>query len=306
MEVKWRRNHIAHAVGGMMLIHGGILETEKITNELILIEFSTIQCSPCLTKGKSPFLAYHCSEYVIENERLNKVSYNIYKGSQLIEGKNSAKIKYEGIYLFGGIDEEYNLKNDLYILKIGRKPCEWIKPKITSPIPPARINATLNFYNELNILILHGGRNDQLKKNIFFDIWLFDLENFFWIKAKTAPINPIERTEHCSIIYNNKMLILGGLNLKKYNPMDFLILNIDLHHDKEKERDILKDKEKKNKIEKGKISIEENNNDILGKLNTNVFSKRLIYFNNNFLLIYSIIIKIYIRRGNAQKIEIKK
>jgi hypothetical protein len=269
MEVKWRRNHIAHAVGGNMLVHGGILETEKTTNEIILLEFSTLQWTSCITKGKSPFLAYHCSELVLENERLNKVTYNIYKGSQLIEGKNSCKIKHEGIYLFGGSDEEYNINNDLYILKIGKKPCEWTKLKLTCASPPPRINATLNFYNELNLLILHGGRNDKLKNSILFDIWLFDLENLFWINANTAPSSPRERTEHCAIIYNNKLLILCGLNLKKYNPMDFFILNIDLHNDKNKEKEILKDIEKKNRIEKSKLSIEKNNNnDVLEKMIT--------------------------------------
>lgn len=271
MEVKWRRNHIAHTIGGVMLIHGGILENERITNELILLEYSTLKWSVCSSKGKSPYLAFHCSEFVLENEKTTKATYHIYKGSPMEEGKNYYKIKYEGIYLFGGIDEECNMKDDINILKIGRKPCEWIKPCIIGQSPPPRIHASLNFYHELNILIMHGGRNDKLKKSIFSDIWIFDLENYFWIKASTAPINPRERTEHSAILYNNKILILGGLNLRKFNPMDFFILNVDMHNNRMKEREILKDIEKKNKNEKSKVLNDQN---ILEGLSPKSLNKR--------------------------------
>jgi len=47
--------------------------------------------------------------------------------------------------------------------------------------------------------------------------------------------------------------------------MDFFILNIDMHNNKIKEREIYKDIEKKNKNEKSKMSINDNQN-ILGKL----------------------------------------
>lgn len=250
MEHFWRKNHVAHAIGNLMVLHGGILENGKITNDLAAIEFDTLKMNRLEYSGISPYLAFHCSDFVLDGEKTNNIYYNIYKGLKTQELKLVYRIKHEGIYFFGGLDEENNYRNDLYILKVGRKPLEWIQPKTNGISPSARILATLNFYQELNILILHGGRNDRLKQSIFSDIWVFDLENFKWIKAIAYPFNPKDRAEHSSVMFNNQLLILGGLNLKKYSSMDFFVVNADLYNNKFKEKEILKEMEYKNKTEK--------------------------------------------------------
>lgn len=255
--MNYRRNHIAHAIGPAMLIHGGVLENGKISNDIAILEFFNLKWNKLEYKGKSPFLAFHCSEVVIENVKTNIKNYHIYKGPNNTENKNGYKLKHEGIFFFGGFDEENNCKNDIYILKIGRKPLEWFNPKPNGIAPPPRIFAKMNFFEELNILIVHGGRNDLLKKSVFNDFWIFDLENFKWIKANINPYTPKERSEHCSIIHKNLLLILGGTNLNKYNSMDFFIVNLDLFNNKNKERDVYKEYEQMNKNEKSK-KIEEN------------------------------------------------
>ena len=40
------------------------------------------------------------------------------------------KIQIEGIYIFGGLNKEKILKNDIYIISIGKKPCHVISPII--------------------------------------------------------------------------------------------------------------------------------------------------------------------------------
>jgi len=257
-EIPYRKNHIAHAIGPGMLIHGGVLESGKISNELLMLEFSNLKWNKLEYKGKSPFLAYHCSDVVVENAKTNIQNYYIYKGFANTENKSSHKLKHEGVFFFGGFDEENNCKNNLYILKIGKKPLEWYNPKPNGSAPPPRIFAKMNFYEELNILIVHGGRNDILKKSVFNDFWIFDLENFKWIKANINPYTPKDRSEHCSIIHKNQLLILGGTNLQKYNSMDFFIINLDLFNNKNKERDIYRVYEQKNKNERS-IRNEEDN-----------------------------------------------
>jgi len=253
----YRKNHIAHAIGSIMIIHGGILENGKMTNELAVLEFLNLKWNKIDYKGKSPYLACHCSDIVLDNGKNNIRNYHLYKGYTNVEPKNGYKLKHEGIFFFGGIDEESNHKNDLYILKIGRQPLEWFRPKVNGAGPTPRIFAKMNFYEDLNMLFVYGGRNDLIKKSIFNDIWIFDLENFKWIKAITHPFNAKERTEHCSTLYNNQLLILGGTNLKKYNSMDFFIINLDLYNNKNKERDVYKEYEQKNKNDRNR-RIEEN------------------------------------------------
>lgn len=256
-EIEWRRNHIAHAIGSVMLVHGGLNDSGKVLNETLFLDFISLKWSRLDHSGtRSPCLHSHCSEFVYENEKFYNYNYHIYKGSNMMENNNiSKKVEFEGVYVFGGIDDENNCRNELYVLRLGKKPCEWIHLKISGSAPIARASAKMNFYANLNILILHGGRNDLLKKCIFNDIFVLDLENLNWIKANTFPHTTKERTGHSSIIYNNQFLILGGNNIKKFLPMDFFTLDLDLYSPKYRDRDRerIRDIELKLKsIEKGK------------------------------------------------------
>ncbi len=228
-----------------MVVHGGIGDSGKTLNETIFLEFNNLKWNKLDNRGtRSPYLSSHCSEFVLENERAYNNSYHIYRGSNLIENSNIIKkIEYEGIYIFGGIDEEGIFKNDVFVLRVGRKPCEWIHLKIRGNPPLPRASAKLNFYQNLNILILSGGKNESIKKSIFNDIFVLDLENLNWIKASTYPIIPKERTGHGAIIVNNQLIILGGNNIKRFLSMDIFLLDLDLYSTKyrDRERDRFRD-----------------------------------------------------------------
>ncbi len=130
-----------------MVVHGGIGDSGKTLNETIFLEFNNLKWNKLDNRGtRSPYLSSHCSEFVLENERAYNNSYHIYRGSNLIENSNIIKkIEYEGIYIFGGIDEEGIFKNDVFVLRVGRKPCEWIHLKIRGNPPLPRASAKLNF-----------------------------------------------------------------------------------------------------------------------------------------------------------------
>jgi len=248
-----------------MLVHGGVNDSGKTLNETIFLEFNTLKWNKLDTRGtRSPYLSCHCSEFVLENEKFYNNNYHIYKGTNLIENTNIIKkIEFEGIYVFGGINEEGVYKNSTYVLRVGRKPCEWIHLNIGGNPPSARANAKLNFYSNLNILILSGGKNEHIKKCIFNDIFVLDLENLNWIRAGTYPSIPKERTGHGTIIYNNQLIILGGNNVTRFLSMDFYMLDLDLYSKKyrDRERDRIRDIDIKGKsIDKGKKEDIQDNN----------------------------------------------
>lgn len=251
-----------------MLVHGGLNDSGNTLNDTIFLEYNTLKWNKLDIRGtKSPYLNSHSSEFVLENEKFYNPGYHVYKGSNLIENTNLIKkIEFEGIYIFGGIDDSYNYKNDVYVLRVGRKPCEWIHLKIGGNGPLPRANATMNFYQNLNILIISGGKNETIKRCIFNDIYVLDLENLYWIKASTYPIQPKERTSHKAAVFNNQLLILGGNNIKKFLSMDFFMLDLDLFSNKyrDRERDRFRDIDIKAKsIDKGKkleLDIYSNNN----------------------------------------------
>lgn len=240
-----------------MLIHGGLNESGKTLNDTIFLEYNTLKWNKLDIRGtRAPYLSSHSSEFVLENEKFYNPNYHVYKGSNLIENTNIIKkIEFEGVYVFGGLDEESNCTNEVYVLRLGRKPCEWIHLKISGNPPLPRANASLNFYQNLNILILTGGKNETLKKAIFNDVFVLDLENLYWIKAATFPLLPKERTGHRAAVFNNQLLILGGNNIKKFLSMDFFVLDLDLFSGKyrDRERDRFRELDVKGKsIDKGK------------------------------------------------------
>ena len=159
-DVEWRRNHISVVVGNVMLIHGGIDEYDIILSDTWILDFSNYKWYKLETKGSTPPpLAYHCCTLVYD-ERLY-LNWHIYKSTIDPAKQYEKKIKIDGLYIYGGMDDHRNINNDLRILKIGKRPCEWITPTISGKPPSGRVNSKMNFYKELGILILHGGRNDK-------------------------------------------------------------------------------------------------------------------------------------------------
>ena len=131
-------------------------------------------------------------------------------------------------------------QNQLLILRIGRRPLEWIVPKIEGTPPCARINPSMNYFENLNVIIIHGGRNDAkevyggtqytTERVTFRDMFVLDLVNFIWIgvSALEEPYgDPLaERSEHSSCVYTNKMIIFGGIDQSFFVRSDLFEVNL--------------------------------------------------------------------------------
>ena len=126
-------------------------------------------------RGKPlPFRAYHCAIMVNSYMKNTLSSYTFYSLPDDISDENKSKIRYEGVYLFGGINEKKMYCNDLYIIKIGSRPCINIKPKIAGKPPEPRIYAKMLFLEKyflvcklfLIFIIFHYILNYFLKYNL--------------------------------------------------------------------------------------------------------------------------------------------
>ena len=178
---------------------------EIIIQDIWIFNLSILKWEPLEYKGEPyPAVAYHSCCVAINNEKLNNKNFELYKNidsnikaienihsvnitNNSVSNKlNSPKYKHEGIYFFGGIDKNNNNYNELRYLKVGKKPCEWIIPNTKGKPPKSRNSASLNYYEELNILILYGGKNLNEYNNYeyFNDFYVYDLENLHWYKAK--------------------------------------------------------------------------------------------------------------------------
>ena len=229
---KWRRNHTADMVGNHMVIYGGIDDMGNILDDLWALDLNlTLRWNFIDTKGKQKALAHHCSTLIVSSEKKNHPQFNLFKFPDLPSGRTTIRgSKVEGIAFFGGIDDERCVNNEFKILKIGKKPLEWVTPIVKGTLPEGRQNATLNFYEALNVLILFGGQNQR--QEYLNDLFVLDLDTFNWMKVLLYQDIPMIRSEHCSAIINNQLVIFGGINGEIYVGSDIFIVNLDIFEKK--------------------------------------------------------------------------
>ena len=231
-----RKSHIAIFVGTQMLIHGGINVDGKILDDSYLFNMHALTWNKCIINKicEHPKLWGHACCLVIPGQILYNPKFSIYSFPEFdtVKKKN---IKKKGLFVFGGKSNEDGLSNQLWILLMGKKPLEWIKVDTKGKPPIARYFHTMNFYERGNYVIIHGGRNDIFSdKSALNDTFLLNLENFEWLEVKlysnVSDFNVVNRCGHQSIIYSDKLIILGGMNNNNYLGSSLLIINLDFSY----------------------------------------------------------------------------
>ena len=233
-----RKNHIAELLGNQMFIHGGLNESNEILNDCFLLTLNTLKWNICTISKYTPApkLYGHSSCVVIPHMLLFHHKFTIYSYPSLEPGKVSNLLKEKGIYVFGGKSkEEGGLSNQLWILITGKKPMEWVQPETKGKPPSPRYFHSMNYYEKGNFLIIHGGRNDNMSDSCALnDTYIFDLENFEWaniiLYSQLNSFKVLNRCGHQSVIYGNKLIIVGGMNNNNYLGSTLLIVNLDFSY----------------------------------------------------------------------------
>ena len=232
-----RRNHIAELINEQILIYGGITENNEILNDCYLLNLNQIKWYKVninkMTPG--PKLYGHSSSLVVPKKQLLSRKFSIYTYPD-IEVVNS-RIKLRGLYIFGGKSKE-GISNKLWILILGQKILEWALLETKGKLPRPRYNHSMNYYERGNFLIIHGGRNDNMSEtSAFNDTFVLDLENLEWYNVELyshlSEFKILSRCGHQSIIYNNKLIIFGGMNNNNYIGSSLFIVNLDFSYNNE-------------------------------------------------------------------------
>ena len=233
-----RRNYTAELLGNQIFIFGGITNTNEVLNDCFLLNINPLKWYTCIINKYTPgpHLYGHTSCVVIPTYILKNHKFSIYSYPNIEPGKANSLIKEKGIYVFGGKSkEEGGISNQLWILVTGKKPLEWILPNTKGKPPSPRYSHSMSFYERGNFLIIHGGRNDSISDNIALnDTYLFDLENFEWLKVELysgmKDFKVLNRCGHQSMIYLDKLIIVGGMNNNNYLGSALMIINMDFSY----------------------------------------------------------------------------
>ena len=230
-----RKGHIALAVSQSMLVQGGF-DTDKQTfvSSAYIYHLTKSAWTEFESFGEPlPSLMYHSAVVANDYAYCTLQPYSIYRLPADLP-TNREKKKYEGIYIFGGINEKKKYCNDVYHIKICRKPCKVIKAKIDGLPPCARINCKMIYMMEYNMIVIHGGMAENQK--ILNDMMILNLEKMNWIRPlmeedelDTEMMLMSERTEHEMFSNMGKIFILGGRNSENYLKMDFEIATFQIN-----------------------------------------------------------------------------
>ncbi len=230
-EFPIRKNHICISSTKQMLIQGGItIKNNEIQNTGFIFDITKNQYFKLETTGKKlPYLINHSAVMVNNFQKYSNKPFSFYKIPIDLASNRINKIQIEGIYIFGGLNKEKKLKNDIYIISIGKKPCNVLTPIIDGIPPEERMNCKMEFILDYDFIIIHGGigKNDF----IYWDIMILNTECLNWIKPIFDKENFRElesRTEHGLFFYQGKIFILGGRNEDRLLNMDFEIVQFEV------------------------------------------------------------------------------
>ena len=207
-------------------------EENTILNDFHLLNINPFKWFPLAISENSiaPSLFGHTSTLVFPSDIRNSPRLNVYKlPDDKLQRRYMNRIKEKGIYLFGGKSNDDVLSNEVYVIKLGRKPVEITKLALKGKPPSPRYFHTVNFFEEGNILIVYGGRNDMSEDYALGDMFILDLGKLEWIEAKLYTDhnkNILGRCGHSSLISNRKLIIFGGMNNNNYLGSTLFFIDI--------------------------------------------------------------------------------
>ena len=234
-KLKLRRNHIACLIGNQMFIHGGIDEDGTFLNDCYLLNLNPLKWVTCQINEETrpPVLAYHKCCLVLPEEMKINPKMNIYKYPDIsVKRLTMDNIKERGIYVFGGKHSaDGKALDDLYILRIGRRPLEWAKVRTKGIGPSPRYACSLSYYEEGNCLVVHGGRNDsQCDDFALNDTYILELFSLSWMRVdycyERNNMRVSNRCSHETVLYHHKLIIFGGMNSDKYIGSHLCIIDL--------------------------------------------------------------------------------
>ena len=245
LRIPLRRNHIACGVGNHMFIHGGISDEGLYLNDQYILNYKPLKWEELdINKDINlPAMAYHSCCLVVPEIIKNNSKFSIYKIPEIISGSDD-NIREKGIYVFGGkLSEEGNLNDNLYVLKIGKKPVEWIIINTIGMKPIDRCDNSLTYYESGNFIIVHGGRTFFRKyESPLNDMYILDLFSFNWIEIEYFYKNPKvpRRYFHQAVIYKNFLYVFGGIDGKNYIGSEMLVIDLESNFKCTREKEQIK------------------------------------------------------------------
>ena len=140
------------------------------------------------------------------------------------------KIKIEGLYCFGGIDEN-GARGKLSVMKIGQGGGDpiFVVPKTKGEQPKPRFGHTSAFLPSRSFFVVVGGKNneiDMLTENLYINV--LNLVNMEWIRVSTFGEKIPNLAFHSATYTQDLIFIFGGIDKNNYRGNHIYVLDFNL------------------------------------------------------------------------------
>ena len=223
-----RRNHVSILIGSHIFLYGGINQNKEILNDCWIYDIKSLQWAMIQGEDKSPpSLGHHCGCLAIEKDNLINDTFNFYHKPKNINGTVDL-LKIDGVFFFGGINIEKKPSNLLFHMSIGTKPVVFDIPKINGKPPKARFDASMDFSQDISMIIIYGGKNEFEVPSYFGDMTLLDLRTMNWIQPNFYKEKLTQRAQHLSIVIGDDLIIFGGTTGNELLNYDFTVVDLNI------------------------------------------------------------------------------
>mmetsp|Transcript_9816 Transcript_9816/g.19335 ORF Transcript_9816/g.19335 Transcript_9816/m.19335 type:complete len:249 (-) Transcript_9816:1170-1916(-) len=222
-----------------MIIYGGVNSNGKLLDDLQILNVGDpmhwLMPKVSADQGKPGKLAYFTMTAVYPITVRTQSNFDIfhipYSQDEFINHKNS------GIYMFGGIDRNGKVKNDVYVLRIKRFKghadglFRWTLLSPVGQAPIARYAHTATLVTKYLIVI--GGRSNTLTKYGGYDVTevaALNIENCRWEIVKVNGHYPGGRWGAVCCCLGSSVLYYGGMRLERYSKSKMFIMETDTYN----------------------------------------------------------------------------
>ncbi|CAD8088588.1 unnamed protein product [Paramecium primaurelia] len=211
-----RRSFGSCIVGKGLIVMGGIRSRFSVFNDIHYLNLNLCKWNP-LETNKNPFnkglafqqlvCAYNKPQLIFEKKDTRSKPYKA--------------LEHEGIYCFGGcyIDEIKNTQfynNFMALLKLDQPNNPWVIPETFGKQPDPRIQHTASYVQEMNIIIIFGGRDDSRSHPYFNDLFAYKICEKEWVQLDIYGNIPRPRASHSAVAYKSQVLYFGGVSMNGY------------------------------------------------------------------------------------------
>ena len=234
-----RRNHGSAQIGNSLVIYGGQNQKGMTLKDLNIYNCEANRwVKPSLSKDSDykrtkpgRLHSFQMTAYYHPNAlRTYGFDWFAVPKQKTVDLNNHYNPTNSGIWIFGGIDESGEFKNKLILMqpKLIEGTFHAIKfqrvKAIGKPPTPRANHGQLLLKTHL---VIFGGRGPNNSTFALNDLNIFDLTSFHWARCVNSGEVPCPRWSHAMATIGTKILIFGGLQLKRFCSADLYVAEIE-------------------------------------------------------------------------------